>query len=131
MNALYDAAPAVRDNLIEAQRSRKSETCIPVGITLPKRARTIIESLPIRWEVKGENNGKPVRVFEGHGHEDRITFGFDRLWGAVIDQRGELFPEDLEAEALAYAENTIRARLLSRLDAAEKLRTDLAPFISI
>lgn len=90
-------------------------------------ARAIIESLPIQWNVIGEKNGKPVRVFNGYGHEARVTFGFDRRWGAVIDQSGKLFPEDQEAAAVEYAERTIRARLLLRLDAAERLRSDLAP----
>lgn len=98
---------------------------------MTQTARAIIESLPIQWKVIGQNNGKPIRVFEGYGHEARVAFGFDRLWGAVIDQRGELFPEDQEAIALEHAERSIRSRLLARLAAAERLRADLAPLISI
>ncbi|WJS87110.1 hypothetical protein [Paracoccus sp. TOH] len=98
---------------------------------MSQTARSIIENLPIHWQANGENNGIPVRIWEGYGHEARVTFGFDRKWGAVVDHSGEIFPEDQEAEALGYAERKIRARLLSRLDAAERLREDLAPLVSI
>lgn len=94
-------------------------------------ARSIIENLPIHWQTDGENNGAPVRIWKGYGHEARVSFGFDRKWGALVDHSGMLFPEDQEAAALNYAERNIRARLISRLEAAERLRKDLAPLVSL
>lgn len=92
-------------------------------------ARQAINDLVIDWTVTGENNGQPIRKFNAYGHEARVVFGFDREWGSVVDQSGRLFPEDQEGAAIEYAERRIRERLLSRLDAAERLLSDLAPLV--
>lgn len=94
-------------------------------------ARQAINDLVIEWRVMGENNGQPIRTFNAYGHEARVVFGFDREWGSVVDHSGRLFPEDQEGAAIEYAERRIRERLLSRLDAAERLRDDLASLVSI
>ena len=85
--------------------------------------RVAIEKLPIKWTVTGENNGQPIRRFTGYGHVAIVTYGYDQRWSAVVDHRGKLF--DGDAEALRFAEDDIRERLMNRSAAAWKLRRDL------
>ncbi len=83
--------------------------------------RDEIGKLQITWEISGINNDKPVRTFEKFGCKARIAFNYDRNWGSVVNNRGQLFPEGEEAQAIKYAEDSIRAALLTKANTAQKI----------
>ncbi|MDE4098981.1 hypothetical protein [Phaeobacter gallaeciensis] len=91
--------------------------------------REALEQAPIELAFVGTNNGKSRYYFEGYGHIAKVVFGFDRKWGAEVDNSGKLFDENCEAEAIAYAEQKIRDKLIARLEAAAKFRDDIAPLL--
>ncbi len=88
-----------------------------------------LASAPISWDETGENNGKPIRTFKGYGHSARVVFGFDRMWGAVVDNSGKLFSEEQEQEAISYAEKRIREKLIIRFEDAARFRDDITPLL--
>lgn len=91
--------------------------------------RAKIHNMSIDFEETGRNNFMPVLEYKNHGISARISFAHDQKWGAVVNNRGQLFSEWERERAISYAKRSIRDTLLDEVNRAQKTLVNLADLL--